>query len=179
MHSAVRHSGRHLYELAREGVEVERAPRPAVIHSAELIGFRPGRVAEAELVVVSGKGAYMRVLAADLGEALGTGGLLGWLTRTRYGPLDLASAITLPALAALEDPTTALLPVSVAVEHLPRVDMGPAAELQLRRGQPVWLTRAQQPATSGECRAHSAAGDLIALGDVQGGLFRPTKVLTG
>jgi len=179
MHSAVRHDGRHLYELAREGQEVDRQPRSVTITSAELIGLRAGTVAEAEIVVTCGKGAYMRVVAADLGEALGTGGLLGWLTRTRYGPLDLASAITLPALAALDDPTTALLPLSVAVEHLPRVDIGPAAELQLRRGQSVWLTRAQQPNARGECRAHSAAGDLIALGDVQGGLFRPTKVLAG
>ena len=98
MHSAVRHEGRHLYELARAGEEVVREPRRVTIHSAELVDFRPGAVAEAEIVVVSGKGAYMRVLAADLGDALGTGGLLGWLSRTSYGTLGLSSSITLDAV---------------------------------------------------------------------------------
>ncbi|HYL70806.1 MAG TPA: tRNA pseudouridine(55) synthase TruB, partial [Candidatus Dormibacteraeota bacterium] len=121
MHSAVRHEGRHLYELARAGQEVERPPRPATIHSLELLALRPGPVAEAELMVTSGKGAYMRVLASDLGEALGTGGLLGWLSRTRYGPLALDSATTLQELGAMDDPHAALLGMEVAVAHLPRV----------------------------------------------------------
>lgn len=179
MHSAVRHEGRHLYELAREGVEVARAPRRAVIHSADLVAFRPGRVAEAELVVACGKGAYMRVLAADLGEALGTGGLLGWLTRTRYGSLRLEDALSPSALAAMDDPYAALLPLDVAVSHLPRVDVGPQHAAMLRRGQPVWLPRTQQPHADGECRVMDAAGDLVALGEVRAGLLRPTKVMAG
>ena len=178
MHSAVRHEGRHLYELAREGLEVERTPRVAVIHSAELVGFRPGAVAEAEIVVVSGKGAYMRVLAADLGERLGTGGLLGWLSRTAYGALRIEEAITLDALARLDDPRTALLPLGVAVSHLPRIDLGPQQAAQVRRGQGVWLPRARQD-IAGECAVFEAAGELLALGEVQGGLLRPSKVLAG
>ena len=178
MHSAVRHEGRHLYELAREGVEVERTPRRAVIHSAELVAFRPGAVAEAEIVVMSGKGAYMRVLAADLGERLGTGGLLGWLSRTVYGSLRLEDAISLDALSRLDDPRTALLPLGVAVSHLPRLDLGPQQAALVRRGQGVWLPRAQQD-VHGECAVFEAAGDLVALGEVQGGLLRPSKVLGG
>ncbi len=177
MHSAVRHEGRHLYELARAGQEVERRPRPATIHAIELVAFRPGRAAEAEIVVTSGKGAYMRVLAADLGEALGTGGLLGWLSRTRYGTLRLEDAITLDRLLALDDPWSAVGDMDVAVAHLPRVDVAPALAQQLRRGQPVWLPRSLQPEVSGECRAHAVDGELIAVGSVQGGLLRPTKVL--
>jgi tRNA pseudouridine55 synthase len=179
MHSAVRHEGRHLYELAREGKEVERRPRTVAIYSAELVGFKPGRVAQAEIVVSCGKGAYMRVLAADLGEAVGSGGLLGWLSRTRYGSLDLREAVTLPALAAMADPRDALLPLDVAVAHLPKVDVAPALEQLLRRGQPVWLPRTQAPAGAGECRAHAVSGELIAIGEMSGLLFRPTKVLVG
>jgi tRNA pseudouridine55 synthase len=179
MHSAVRHEGRHLYELAREGKEVERRPRTVAIYSAELVGFKPGRVAQAEIVVSCGKGAYMRVLAADLGEAIGSGGLLGWLSRTRYGSLDLREAVTLPALAAMADPRDALLPLDVAVAHLPKVDVAPALEQLLRRGQPVWLPRTQAPAGAGECRAHAVSGELIAIGEMSGLLFRPTKVLVG
>lgn len=178
MHSAVRHEGKHLYELARAGVEVERTPRTAVIHSAELVAFRAGRVAEAEVVVVSGKGAYMRVLAADLGERLGTGGLLGWLSRTAYGSLDLSAAVTLDALAQMEEPRLALLPLGIAVSHLPRIDLGPQQATLLRRGQGVWLPRTQQD-QRGDCAVFEAGGELVALGEVQGGLLRPTKVLVG
>ena len=179
MHSAVRHEGRHLYELARAGEEVARAPRRVTIHSAELVDFRPGAVAEAEIVVVSGKGAYMRVLAADLGDALGTGGLLGWLSRTRYGTLGLSSSETLDQLASMEEPWLALLPPEVAVAHLPLVNLGPAQVVQVRRGQPVWLPRSILPDVAGECRMHDAGGELIGIGELNGGLLRPTKVLAG
>jgi tRNA pseudouridine55 synthase len=178
MHSAVRHEGRHLYELARAGEEVVREPRRVTIHSAELVDFRPGVVAEAEIMVVSGKGAYMRVLASDLGEALGTGGLLGWLSRTSYGTLRLDSSISLEALGAMDDPWPALLPPEVAVAHLPQVNLGPAQVQQVRRGQSVWLPRTVLPDVSGECRIHDPSGELVGIGELNGGLLRPTKVLT-
>jgi tRNA pseudouridine55 synthase len=149
------------------------------IYSAELVDFRPGAVAEAEIVVVSGKGAYMRVLAADLGDALGTGGLLGWLSRTSYGTLGLSSSITLHQLAALEDPWLALLPPDVAVAHLPVVNLGPGQVQQIRRGQSVWLPRSILPGVAGECRMHDPTGELIGIGELNGGLLRPTKVLAG
>jgi tRNA pseudouridine55 synthase len=178
MHSAVRHEGRHLYELARAGEEVVREPRRVTIHSAELVDFRPGVVAEVEIMVVSGKGAYMRVLASDLGDALGTGGLLGWLSRTSYGTLQLASSISLDALEAMDDPWPALLPPEVAVAHLPQVNLGPAQVQQVRRGQSVWLPRTVLPDVAGECRIHDPSGELVGIGELNGGLLRPTKVLT-
>jgi tRNA pseudouridine55 synthase len=179
MHSAVRHEGRHLYELARAGEEVEREPRRVTIYSAELVDFRPGAVAEAEIVVVSGKGAYMRVLAQDLGDALGTGGLLGWLSRTSYGTLILSESISLEALAAMDDPWPALLPPEVAVAHLPAVHLGPAQVQQVRRGQSVWLPRSVLPEVSGECRIHDSTGEMVGIGELNGGLLKPTKVLSG
>ncbi|MGA8635832.1 MAG: tRNA pseudouridine(55) synthase TruB [Candidatus Dormiibacterota bacterium] len=179
MHSAVRHEGKHLYELARAGEEVVREPRRVTIYSADLVDFRPGAVAEAEIVVVSGKGAYMRVLAADLGDALGTGGLLGWLARTSYGTLGLSSAITLEQFEAMDEPWLALLPPEVAVAHLPLVNLGPAQVQQIRRGQSVWLPRSILPDVAGECRMHDPTGELIGIGELNGGLLRPTKVLAG
>ena len=179
MHSAVRHEGRHLYELARAGEEVVREARRVTIYSAELVDLRPGTVADAEIIVVSGKGAYMRVLAADLGDALGTGGLLGWLSRTSYGTLNLSSSITLDQLSELDDPWEALLPPDVAVAHLPVVNLGPAQVQQIRRGQSVWLPRSILPDVAGECRMHDPSGELIGIGELNGGLLRPTKVLAG
>ncbi len=179
MHSAVRHEGRHLYEFARAGEEVPREPRRVTIYSAELVDLRPGAIAEAEIVVVSGKGAYMRVLAADLGDALGTGGLLGWLSRTSYGSLVLSSSITLDEFAVMDDPWAALLPPDVAVAHLPSVTLGPAQVQQVRRGQAVWLPRSVLPDVAGECRIHDSTGEMVGIGELNGGLLKPTKVLTG
>lgn len=179
MHSAVRHEGEHLYELARRGEVVERQPRPALIVSAELVGFRSGRVAEADLEVECGKGAFMRVLAGDLGEALGVGGLLSWLERSRYGALELADAHTLEELRLLEDPASALLPSWVAVSFLPQVFLGPPAVTLVRSGQAVFLPRAGSGLPQGEIRAHAATGELVALGEVTGFRFQPTKVMAG
>ena len=177
MHSAVRHEGRHLYELARSGQQVERKGRPVRIESIEVTAFRPGPRAEAELVVVSGKGAYMRVLAADVGEAVGTGALLAWLSRTAYGGLRLEDAVTPDALASYDDPTSALLPPDRAVSFLPRVDLAPQQTTMIGRGQSVWLPRLPELSAGNQCRVHSADGRLIAIGEIAGNLLRPTKVL--
>lgn len=177
MHSAVRSGGRHLYELAREGIEVERRPRRVVVLRAELLAFRPGQVAEAELDVQCGRGTYMRVLAADIGEALGTGGLLAWLERTGYGPMRIEDAVSLERLAAMPDPAAALLPMETAVGALPRLDLAPPLAVQVRRGQSVWVPRLPEPRPQGVCRAHAADGELLAVGDLQGNLYRPHKVL--
>ena len=177
MHSAVRHQGKHLYELARSGQEVDRLARPVRIESIAVTGFRPGPRAEVDLEVVSGKGAYMRVLAADMGECLGTGALLGWLSRTTYGALRLEDAVTPDALAEYPDPATALLPLDCAVGFLPRVDVPPQMATMVRRGQSVWLPRVPELTAGNQCRVHSADGHLIAIGEIAGNLLRPTKVL--
>ena len=177
MHSAVRHEGKHLYELARSGQEVERKPRTVRIESIEVTAFRPGPRAEADLTVVSGKGAYMRVLAADIGERLGTGALLAWLSRTTYGPLRVEDAVTPEALEALPDPTEALLPLDSAVAFLPRVDLAPQQATMVGRGQSVWLPRVPELTAGNQCRVHSSDGRLIAIGEIAGNLLRPTKVL--
>ena len=177
MHSAVRHEGKHLYELARSGTEVERKARPVHIESITITAFRAGPRAEVELDVVSGKGAYMRVLAAEIGEKLGTGALLAWLSRTTYGPLLLADAVTPEALAAYPDPALALLPMDSAVAFLPRVDLAAQQVTMIGRGQSVWLPRVPELTAGAQCRVHSAGGRLIAIGEIAGNLLRPTKVL--
>ncbi|MGA2873584.1 MAG: tRNA pseudouridine(55) synthase TruB [Candidatus Dormibacteria bacterium] len=182
MHSAVRHQGRHLYELARQGLTVERKPRLAEIRSIRLLAFSGGEVAEAEVEVVCGRGTYLRVLAADLGERLQVGGVLAWLERTEYGPFKLADAVQLDDLMASPDPRALLLPPEVALSAMPRVDLLPSGALAVQRGQAVWLQRAPEPAGegspgTGEVRAHGPDGRLLAVGEVTGLRFRPTKVL--
>jgi tRNA pseudouridine55 synthase len=179
MHSAVRHEGKHLYELARSGQDVERKARPVRIDSIEVTGFRAGPRAEADLMVVSGKGAYMRVVAAAIGDQLGTGGLLAWLSRTTYGALRVEDAITPDALADADDPAASLLPLDRAVHFLPRVDLPPQGATMVSRGQSVWLPRLPELTAGNQCRVHSADGRLIAIGEIAGNLLRPTKVLNG
>lgn len=177
MHSAVHHEGKRLYDLARAGKTVDRPPRKATIHKISLLSFTPGKEAEVELEIVTGKGTYVRVLASDLGELLGYGAVLSWLERTAYGALSLSDALTIEELAALPDPRSALLPPETAVLFLPRVDLAPQLATQLLNGQQVWLPRGLL-AGDGPCRIHNYSGTLIALGGAKGGLLRAEKVLS-
>ena len=177
MHSAVRHEGEHLYELARRGEEVERQPRIALIVSAELAEL-PARAPWPRRTSTSSaaRGRSCACWPRDLGDALGVGGLLSWLERTRYGCLELADAHTVEELREMEDPTTALLPPEVAMSFLPAVFLGPPAVTLVRNGQPVFLPRVEGGLPQGEMRAHAATGELIAVGELTGFRFRPTKV---
>jgi tRNA pseudouridine55 synthase len=93
--SAMKVGGRRAYALARSGVAVELEPRPVTIHGIDLIGYEWPYV---DLDVRSGKGVYIRSLARDLGEALGTGGSLAALRRTAVGPFRIEESIRLDAL---------------------------------------------------------------------------------
>lgn len=101
MHSALKHEGRALYEYARQGIEVERKARRIVIHRIDVLNWQASTLT---LDIGCSKGTYIRTLAADIGEALGCGAHLAGLRRTGSGPLDIARAITLDDLAALDEP---------------------------------------------------------------------------
>src|SRR5262245_41984861 len=97
MHSALRHGGRRLYELAREGVEVDRTARPVTVRRFDLLAFTPPR---ARFHVDCSKGTYVRALVRDVGSVLGCGAILTALRRTRAGRFRLADAVALEAVAA-------------------------------------------------------------------------------
>jgi tRNA pseudouridine55 synthase len=103
MHSALKHQGRALYEYAREGVEVERAPRDVTIHTLDIVRWHPDDPGTATIDVRCSKGTYIRTLAEDLGETLGCGAHLAGLRRTGSGPLTLEGAVTLEALEAMPE----------------------------------------------------------------------------
>ena len=107
MHSALKKDGKALYEYARAGIEVERAPRSVTIHAIDIIDWQ-----DATLVidVRCSKGTYIRTLAEDIGQALGCGAHLIGLRRTGSGPLSLAGAVSLAELeATIEADRLALL----------------------------------------------------------------------
>jgi tRNA pseudouridine55 synthase len=103
MVSAVKHEGRRLYELAREGEIVEREARPVTIHELEILSVGPGPYPEVELRVVCGKGTYVRTLADDLARVLGGAAHLTHLRRTRIGSLTASEAMPLENLDRWED----------------------------------------------------------------------------
>ncbi len=100
MYSALKVNGQKLYELAREGKEVERKARPITIHEIEILEMELPKV---KIRVVCSKGTYIRTLCADIGEKLGCGGTMASLVRTRVGRFRLEDAITLDQLQALRD----------------------------------------------------------------------------
>ncbi len=138
MHSALKRHGRPLYELARQGIEVEREPRAVVIHAIDCLGFGGDRL---HLRVACSKGTYIRVLAADIGQALGCGAHLAGLRRTRVGDLDLGAAVTLAHLESLDEAgrTTCLQPVDALLRTLPSALLEGEAAERFRHGNPVDL----------------------------------------
>ena len=92
MFSALKHRGRPLYQLARQGKRVDRPPRKVTIKELELVEYRPDRI---RIRIVSSKGTYIRTLADDLGESLGCGGCLTALRRTRSGRFGVEEAVSL------------------------------------------------------------------------------------
>ncbi len=95
--SALKVAGRRAYDLARAGATVELKPRPVRVYRIELLEYA---WPHARLLVDCGRGTYVRAIARDLGEALGVGGYLTQLRRTRVGPFAAADAVTVERLAA-------------------------------------------------------------------------------
>jgi len=133
-YSAKRVQGQRLYDLARQGVAVERAASPVTVRSLDVVELRDGEV---DLEVRCSPGTYVRALARDLGAALGTGGHLTALRRTRTGPFDLAAAVALDDLP--ERGRERLLPLSDLLQDLPEARVGDRGAHALRHGRDLGL----------------------------------------
>ncbi|MFV0371403.1 MAG: tRNA pseudouridine(55) synthase TruB [Azonexus sp.] len=159
MHSALKRDGKPLYELARQGIVVERAARAVTIHSIDVLGFAGNRL---RLSVQCSKGTYIRVLAADIGAALGCGGHLTALRRTWVGALDLRAAVTLETLTETGEDERArfLLPLDALLQNLPRIDLDADSARRFSHGNPVDLP----PGLSGKIRVY-ADGQLLGVGE--------------
>ncbi|MCR4402289.1 MAG: tRNA pseudouridine(55) synthase TruB [Firmicutes bacterium] len=143
MVSAVHHEGRRLYELAREGIEVEREPRRVTIYRADVESWPDGPIVPGSRIsvdVVCSSGTYIRQLAADVGESLGCGAHLGSLVRTRAGPFLLSSAHDLDEIAAAAKDgriRDLVLPISAGLSHLPAVVVTGEDARRIACGAPV------------------------------------------
>ena len=158
MHSALKHGGVPLYKLARRGKTVERTPRRVEIFALEVLRFAPPSL---ELRVRCSKGTYVRVLAEDIGAALGTGAHLAALRRTASGRFSVEDAATVEALLGVpaQERRRRLLPLPRLLEGLPRAELDAGAEARLRNGQELKI----QGLAEGLCALYRVDGAVIGL----------------
>ena len=164
MYSALKRDGRPLYELARAGIEVDRAPRKINVHSLELLATAGDT---ATLRVKCSKGTYIRVLAEEIGEALGCGASLEALRRLAAGPFSLDQAVTLDELWSIPSPLEAfdrlLLPADTALGGIPAVVFAPSGARSLKEGRSVPL---QAAFPAGVARAYETDGRFVGLVEI-------------
>ncbi|SEM02314.1 tRNA pseudouridine(55) synthase TruB [Halomonas daqiaonensis] len=166
MYSALKHQGRKLYELAREGKSIERAARRVKVYDARLLSLADTAF---ELEVCVSKGTYIRTLAEDIGQALGCGAHISALRRLATGSFTTEGMLTLDALEALPgqaEREAALLPVDVLVDHLPRLEVDAVAATRLNHGQSVRVEAGEL--AEGETPRLYRAGAFLGLGAVTG-----------
>lgn len=162
MYSALKRDGKPLYEYARAGIEIERAPRRVRIDALELLDAAGETL---RVRVACSKGTYIRSLAIDLGRVLGCGAHLTALRRTRIGPFEVARAHSLAALEAClpEQRDELLAPADTLVEHLTRIVLEPACAAAILQGRAVEMPSVQP----GLVRLYDSEGRFLGLG--QGG----------
>ena len=177
MYSAVKRDGQPLYKLARQGIEVERAPREVTVHELRLLRQD---AEELECELRCSKGTYVRTLAADLGEALGCGAHVSALRRTAVEPYDAARMVTLDALreraerglAALDE---WLLPPDSAVANWPAVSVSGDSAFYLRQGQLVLVSCAS---SQGWLRLYQEGRQFLGIGEIlDDGRVAPRRLL--
>ena len=143
MYSAIQINGRRLYDLARQGIEIEREKRPITIHHLELL--EADEQENRYVIDVScSKGTYIRTLCADIGEALGCGATMTALRRTQAAGFSLADSLTLEQAEQLAEQgklTEHLLQVETVFESLPKIVLCAAQERMYRNGVRLDLAR--------------------------------------
>lgn len=134
MYSALKQNGKKLYELAREGITVERLPRQINIHQLILQKISGDEI---KMQTTCSKGTYIRVLAESVAEKLGTLGHLTTLERIKTGGFKIDDALTLDELSALsfQQRLDVLLPVDTLVKHLSKIDLTNEQAIRVRLGQ--------------------------------------------
>lgn len=172
MYSAVKVNGKKLYELAREGKEIERKSRTIEVYDIRIRQFLPpDRV---EIDVDCSKGTYIRTLCSDIGKALGCGGHMAELLRTRTGAFSLENAIKLDELKALAEQEKAeevLLTMEEALEDFPMVKVSEKSQKFLYNGgkiQERFLTEKPAVLTEGEIVAtYDHENNLVGLYEIK------------
>lgn len=177
MYSALKHQGKRLYELAYQGVEVAREPRTVQVRAFDLLEFGEGWI---EVEVLCSKGTYVRTLAEDVGAMLGCGAHVAMLRRTQVGPFQGAQMLDMDTLEAhaergLDALDACLLPLDLALQDRPDVELEANSAFYLQQGQAVLVPRAP---TAGLVRLYSTQRRFLGVGEVlDDGRVAPRRLL--
>ena len=178
--SAIKVQGERAYDLARDGAQFELEARSVEIESLKITGV-PDQD-HCELEALCGKGTYVRALARDIGRCLGVYGHIVSLRRTQVGTFFEADTISLDKLEELshsagdqEELMSLMKPVETALDDIPALAIDTSDAMRLKRGQAILLRGRDAPIIKGVVYATSR-GSLIALGEIQQGQLRPTRV---
>lgn len=178
--SALKIAGERAYDLARDGEDVMLEPRIVEVDSLELVDMpSPDR---AVFETRTGKGAYVRAIARDMGRSLGAHGHVAALRRTAVGGFTEDAAISLDELEQLrqgaageQDLAQALLSVETALDDIPALAVNRAEAARLLNGQPVLLRGRDAPTFRGPVSV-TTDGALIALGEIDRGELHPRRI---
>lgn len=165
MYSAIKVSGKKLYELARKGETVERKPRTVNISELSLVGDDGD---DFVLSVSCSKGTYIRTLCNDIGERLGCLACMSALRRTNAGPFDVRDAHTLSEIA--EDPERYIIPVDSLFSEHPAIELSAAQTAKLKYGNILNVS-----AKNGTYRVYGENGDFLALANISAGKLKTIK----
>ena len=174
--SAVKIDGQRAYKLARDGEDVEIAPRPLFVESL-VMNDRPD-ADHVLLEMVCGKGGYVRSIARDLGETLGCHGHVQWLRRVWSGPFEASDGISIEeidAKAKSGELDAYLNPLEIGLEDLPQVTTNQEGATRIRNGNPGIAFAKDDVEYGDECWA-SLDGQAVAIGRFKGGELHPSKV---
>jgi tRNA pseudouridine55 synthase len=174
MYSALKQGGQPLYKLARSGISVPRAARTIELSSVQLLGFTPDSI---ELEVLCSKGTYVRVLAEDIAQALGTCGHVTALRRLWVEPFAAEPMHTLESLeqTRARGQWPAIMPVDRPLQHLPAVLLSDIDAARILMGQRVF---AGSGATAPRVRLYDPAGAFLGLGEQDGsGGLEPRRLM--
>lgn len=180
MYSALKRDGKPLYEYARAGIELERAARRVSIHSLEFLDYQAPYL---RLRVLCSKGTYIRVLGEDIGHALGCGGHLQALRRTRVGDLSIEQAHELSRLEQLPEPELGLLlePADLLLSSFPMILLTQHLAQRFLQGQRLALAKEEiaAPDYAGRVRVYRASDrQLLGTGIVKDhGVLAPERLI--
>ena len=181
MYSALKVNGKKLYELAREGIEIERKPRKVQFHKIEILEIAPPRV---RMAVTCSKGTYIRTLCHDIGEALECHGCMEHLTRTRVGRFEISDSKTLSEIeeivrnGGLDE---VLTPIDEMFSDSPYIAVRPEADALAFNGNPLKETSLSfevRPDRTQRIRLYSSAGIFVGTYqyDEERKIWKPEKM---
>ena len=167
MYSAIKVDGKKLYDLARQGKEVERKPREIEIFELTCLEFASNT---ARLRIHCSKGTYIRTLCKDIGASLGCGGCMETLRRVQAGEYTIAEAVPLAELLEAENPEQFLRPVDSMFRNYPAITLTAKQETRCRNGNSFSVAL-----SDGTYRVYGQNGDFLALSRVSAGVMSTVK----